>query len=66
MFPQIYLTWSYDPALRMQGGKSDLGPQGDPERFAEFMNGMSGEDLEDLVSGLSEEQMARLMSSMGM
>ena len=65
MFPQIYLTWSYDPALRMQE-KSDLGPQGDPERFAEFMNGMSGEDLEDLVSGLSEEQMARLMSSMRM
>merc|ERR1719245_2385789 len=61
---QIYLTWSYDPALRLQG-KSDLGPQGDPERFAEVMNGMSGDDLERLMSGLSEEEMVRLMYSIG-
>ena len=65
MFPQIYLTWSYDPALRMQG-KGDLGPQGDPERFAEIMNGMSGEDMKRLMSGMSQEEMVRLMSTLGM
>ena len=55
--PQIYLTWTYDPSLRMQGS-SDFGPQTDPERSAEFMNSLT----EEFMNSLSEEDKARLMS----
>ena len=49
LYPQIYLTWTYDPTLRMQGS-SDFGPQTDPKRSAEFMNSLSEEDIARFMS----------------
>ena len=43
LYPQIYLTWTYDPSL-------DFGPQTDLKRSAEFMNSLSEEDIARFMS----------------
>ena len=57
--PQIYLTWTYDPNLRMQESNDlgpQFGPQPDPEWGAEFMNSLS----EEFMSSLSAEDLRAL------
>ena len=55
MSSQIYLTWTYDPDLKMQGN-SDFGPQTDPEYGAEFPEGF--------FDSLSVEDQFRLLLSL--